>query len=117
MGDLPRHDRARDDAAGARREREYALHCGQLLRGPAVMGFEMDQLAVKPENTAAGSAAQDRRAAGDRIEGRLHVAWRTGNDAQDLRRGRLFFERLARLVDEPRILDGDDRLVGKSLDQ
>ena len=53
----------------------------------------------------------------DRLEDRLHVRRRLGNHAQHFCRGRLLLERLAQLVEQPRILDGDHGLVGESLQQ
>src|SRR5262249_28477304 len=57
-------------------------------------------------------------------EHRLQIAGRTGNDPQHLRCRGLLLQRLAevgralaQLVEQPRILDGDDGLSGKARDQ
>jgi hypothetical protein len=52
-----------------------------------------------------------------RLEHGLKVTGRAGDDAQYVRGGRLLLERIAQLVEQARILDGDDRLVGEGSDQ
>ena len=44
---------------------------------------------------------------------RLQIARRAADDLEHLRRGRLLLKGLAQLVQQPRILDRDDRLRGK----
>src|SRR5262245_37077473 len=58
------------------------------------------------------------------LEHRLKLAWRTRNDAQHLGGRCLLLQRLAevvgtptQLVEQPRVLDGDDRLLGEIADQ
>jgi hypothetical protein len=53
----------------------------------------------------------------------LQIDWRLADHPQHLGRDRLLFERLAQFpvarlqfLEEPGILDGDDRLVGKGLE-
>ena len=70
----------------------------------------MDQRAVEPQHGAIGGIADPSRVGGDRVERRLHVGRRAGDDAQDFRRSGLPFQRLARFVEEPRIFQGDHRL-------
>jgi hypothetical protein len=66
-----------------------------------------------------------------RVEHRREVAGRGVDDLQDLGRGDLLLQRLGdpaiallelpiavlQLLEQPGVLDGDDRLVGESLDQ
>ena len=47
------------------------------------------------------------------VEHRLKLAGRTGDDLQHLGGRGLLLQRFAQLVEQPRILDGDDRLVGE----
>ena len=63
--------------------------------------------------------ASHRRAAlrRDRVEHRLNVGGRARDDAQDLARRRLLLERLVRLVEQPDVLDRDDRLSGEGLQE
>ena len=49
------------------------------------------------------------------LEHGLELAGRTGDDAQHLGRGGLLLQRFAQLVEQPRVLDGDDRLRGEVL--
>jgi hypothetical protein len=51
------------------------------------------------------------------VEHRLDVGLRAANDPQDLARRRLLLERLLRLIEQSRVLDGDDSLVGEGLQQ
>jgi hypothetical protein len=51
------------------------------------------------------------------VEGGLQLARRTGNDTQHFRSRRLLLQRFAQLVEQARILDGDDGLSRKILEQ
>jgi hypothetical protein len=53
----------------------------------------------------------------DRLEHRLHVVGRRGYHLENVGSCRLAFQRLLRLVEQPRVLDCDDRLVGKRFNQ
>ena len=50
-----------------------------------------------------------------RVEDRLEIGRRAGDDAEDLARRRLLLQRLLGLVEQPHVLDRDDRLVGEGL--
>ena len=54
-------------------------------------------------------------AARDRLEHRLHVRRRAGDDLQDVGRGGLPLQRFLGLVEQPRVLDRDHGLVGETL--
>ena len=56
-------------------------------------------------------------APGDRLEHRLHVRRRACDDFEDVSCGRLSFERVLCLIEQARILDGDDSLVGEGRDK
>jgi hypothetical protein len=47
------------------------------------------------------------------MENWLQLAWRRADDAQHISSGRLLLQRLSKLVEQPRILDGDDGLSGE----
>ena len=49
------------------------------------------------------------------IEDRLQLAGRRADDAQHVRSRRLLLQRLPQLIEQPRILDGDNGLGGKIL--
>ena len=64
--------------------------------------------------------AQARRSLDDRVEHRLQVDRRAADDAEHLAGRSLVFERLLQLalarlllLEQPRVLDGDDGLVGE----
>ena len=83
-----------------------------------------DHLPVETAHGAVERAAQGDRAPGDGIEHGLGVGLRLADHAEDFAGGRLSIERLAEcvvplpeLVEQPRVLDGDDRLVGEGLEQ
>src|SRR6516225_8435682 len=74
-------------------------------------------LAVKPHHERKLSATQPDRAFCDRIEHWLNIGRRTRNDAEYFRRRRLLLQRLSELIEQPRVLDGDDGLRSKVLHQ
>src|SRR5262249_26937530 len=47
------------------------------------------------------------------IENGFKLARRRADDTQYVRCGRLLFQRLSQFIEQPRVLDGDDRLVGE----
>ncbi len=51
------------------------------------------------------------------VHHRLEVGGGAGDHAQDLTRRCLLLQRLLRLIEQPHVLDGDDRLVGEGLEQ
>src|SRR6516225_389074 len=51
------------------------------------------------------------------MEYRLQVAWRRANNLEHIGGGGLLLQRFAQLVQQPRVLDGDDGLGGKVLDE
>ena len=60
-----------------------------------------------------GLAELDRRSR-EGVENRLKVKGRAADDLQHVGGRGLLLERLAQLVEQPRVLDGDDRLSGKT---
>ena len=88
------------------------------------MGDKVDQLAVELIERAEESVAQPHGALHDRVEDRLHVGLRPAHDAQDFAGRGLLLERLGEIAvarpqlgEQPHVLDGDDRLIGKGLDE
>ena len=76
-----------------------------------------EHLAVVELQTAASGAAEAVRLFEDRVEHRREIAGRAVDDLQDLGGRGLLLQRLARLGDQPRVLDRDDRLVGEGANQ
>ena len=73
---------------------------------------------VEEAEDGSGEPAKQAVGAGrDRVEHRLHVRRRTGDHLQDVGRCGLPLQRLLRLVEQARILDGDHGLVGEGLEQ
>ncbi len=84
----------------------------------------MEGVSIIQVERAELGAANSRGVRQHRLEDWLQFAGRAGNDLQHLRGRRLLFQRLAeigraltQLVEQPRILDGDDGLGGEVLDQ
>ena len=63
------------------------------------------------------TAEQMLAAVEDLLEHRLRVGHRVADDLQHLGRGGLLLQRFLRLVEQPRVLDRDHRLVGEGLRQ
>src|SRR5262245_52832750 len=61
--------------------------------------------------------AEPRRVCQHGLEHRLQLAGRTADDAEHLRSRGLLLKRLAQLVEQARVLDGDDGLRREVLDQ
>jgi hypothetical protein len=88
---------------------------GERLRD-AEPGFDHQALAIILEQCPELGLAKAHRVLQHRVEYRLQLAGRTADDLQDLRCGRLPLERFAQLVEQPRVVDGDDGLRGEILD-
>ena len=56
-------------------------------------------------------------ALGDGVEHRLYVRRRAGDDAEYFTRCSLLLQRFLEFFEQPDVLDGDDRLVGKGFDE
>ena len=59
--------------------------------------------------------AQLRRGFDQCIEHRLQIEGRAADDLEHVGGGGLLLQRLAQLVEQPRVLDGDDGLAGEVL--
>src|SRR5215471_16303850 len=77
----------------------------------------MESFAVERAERPVCSAAQPDRLLNHGIEDWLKVAGRRIDDLQHLGGGGLLLQRLARLVNQTRILHRDDRLRGETLQQ
>ncbi len=85
---------------------------------------EVDKRPVVGEHVGEVGIAKLRDRSGNRVEHRLHVGLRPADDAQDVAGRGLLLERLrevavagAELVEEADVLNRDDRLIGKRLQQ
>ena len=64
---------------------------------------------VASHNRAAFSATTSKH--------RLNIRRRAGNDPQDFTRGRLLLQRFLQFLEQPDVLNGDDRLVGEGFEK
>ena len=71
---------------------------------------------AKQQNAELG-LADARRIFQHRLEHGLQLASRTADDPEDVGGSGLLLQRFAQLVEQPRVLDGDDGLVGEVADQ
>ena len=53
----------------------------------------------------------------NRIQHRLNIRRRAGDDAQDFTRRGLLLQRFLELLEQPHVLDGNHRLIGEGLDE
>ena len=110
--------------AAARAHREVLPQGLHALRANMRVGDQVQQLAVEPADHTVGRIAEPHRASGDRVEDRLDVGGRAGDDPQDLAGGRLLLEGLGQVAvlrlqlrEQADVLDGDDGLVGEGRHQ
>ena len=54
---------------------------------------------------------------GHGIQHRLNIRRRAGDDAQNLARRSLLFQRFFEFLEQPHVLDGDHRLMGERLEK
>jgi len=85
------------------------------FRWKSARGDRGNLLAVVGHQRAKCGAAQRHRLVEHRVEHRREIAGRRVDDLQHLGGRGLLLQRLARFVDEPRVLDRDHRLRGEVL--
>src|SRR5262245_36119523 len=73
----------------------------------------MHQFAVETDHKAIKTIAKAHGASDNRIENRLDVGWRAGNDAKNFTRLCQLSISCLHLLKEPDIVDGDDSLAGE----
>ncbi len=103
-----RHQRTRSH------DRIAASFLGKLL-GYAVHRNSAESAVFSKPQEAIFGLADARRILQHGLEDGLKVAWRRADHAQHICRRRLLLQRLFELVEQPRVLDGDDCLRGKIL--
>src|SRR5690242_19220959 len=89
---------------------------GELLVMTA-LSDRKEMVSITQVHRALHRAAEDVRLLQYRFENRGEVAGRRIDDPQHLGGRGLLFQSLSRLGDQSRVLDGDDRLIGKGLDE
>jgi hypothetical protein len=100
------------------------LHDLNELRGRPVGSRLPIEFAVRSEDGALVGAAEPHRAFDERFQHGLEIERRAADDLQDLARRGLLFQRLGQLaiaglefLEQPHVLDGDDRLIGEGLQE
>ena len=78
---------------------------------------KVKRLANEPQHRGRVPTDQRVGAGRNRIEHRLYLGRRTGDDLEDVGGRGLPLERLVRFLEEPRVLNGDRRLIGEGLQQ
>ena len=68
-------------------------------------------------NHRVGCLAEPRGIFSDHVQHRLNVGRRAGDDAQDFTRRGLLLQRFFEFLEQPHVLDGDDRLIGEGFKQ
>jgi hypothetical protein len=96
----------------------------QIYWDRAVMRSNTKQFALAQENNGIVGLAKPASALCDRLQYRLDIGGRSGDHAEDFAGRGLMSERFGELpgtclhfVEQSRVLDGDDRLVGEGLNQ
>src|SRR5207249_5426789 len=96
----------------------------ECVRSLAAVRGVVNRPTIATEDGGNGSVAEPGRALHDRVEDRLQLALRTADYTKDLTGRGLLIERLRQrpilrleLLEQADVLNGDDRLVGKGLEQ
>src|SRR5262249_24755996 len=110
---VPLHQGAPDDAPAPR----LVGHVPEILveqrRRETVARHVIVSVAFLAGDGGHVRLAELRGRLGKRIEYRLQVEGRAADDLEHIRGGRLLLQRFAQLVQQPRVLDGDDGLGGE----
>src|SRR5713226_6758766 len=88
----------------------------------AVVSCEAEDLAIEPPNESLPGGAEPCRVLHQRLQDRVKIEGRAANHLEDFARRRLLVQRLRevrvprlQLLEQPDVLDRDDRLVGEGL--
>src|SRR5262249_42471840 len=103
--------------AAAPRLEWYALHLILQLGGPAEVGLRLKEpLIVRTRNVSDVGLAKSDRRFDQRVEHGLQIESRPADDLEHIGGGGMLLQRFAQLVEQARVLDGDDGLSGEVLD-
>ena len=86
-------------------------------RDRAAMRLDMKLVTFPQQDRGVVGGAQPGRRFHQRVEHRLQIEGRAADHLEHVGGGGLLLQRFAQLVEQPRVLDGDDRLGGEILDQ
>src|SRR5262249_2751837 len=88
----------------------------EIHRDRPVMGSKNEPFALSQEQYRVECIAQPRGRLGQSLEHRLQIECRAADDLEHVSGGGLLLQRFAQLVEQARVLDGDDSLARKALD-
>src|SRR5262249_1462744 len=111
MNRLPIQDRAPGCPPSANRQFD------EINRDWSVMGPEHEGFSVSYENRGVVCIAQPRGALDEGVQYLLQIECRAADDLEHIGGGGLLLQRFAQLVEQPRVLDGNDGLGGEVFDQ
>mmetsp|Transcript_70472 Transcript_70472/g.166163 ORF Transcript_70472/g.166163 Transcript_70472/m.166163 type:complete len:439 (-) Transcript_70472:517-1833(-) len=114
---LAREDRARRHAAARQRHGLAPLPGEGRILIVATEGSQLQHAPVQAEQQGPVGLAQVARQRHDAVEHGLHVGRRAADHLQHLGSGRLLPQGLLGVVEQPHVLDRDDRLVREGLQQ
>src|SRR5262245_6979665 len=104
-------ERCPPDQRAAARGNRVALDVLPVRIGKAMAVGKMIGAILKTEYEGALGVTKPCRRCGQRVEHGLQVERRAANDLEHVGGGGLLLQRLAQLVEQPRVLDGDDGLT------
>ena len=109
------------EEAAHRRVRRFERGIGQRLPKPDPGGTcrtdEAKDVSLETPEIDVGGIEHPGSGLGDRVEGPPAVLGSTSDDAKDIGRRGLAIQAFSQLVEQPRVIDGDDGLLGEILDQ
>src|SRR5262249_22617667 len=100
-----------------RRPREVLFHIGKRVGARVERRDELVVFSIKKEHVGIETLAELHHATRDGVEHGLRVRGRAGDYLEDLARRRQVPVPRLQFSEQPRVLDGNDRLVGEGLEQ
>src|SRR5262249_3278280 len=109
-------DTVEDTGRATRRNRIALAISGPSLRC-IVQRYMPEYIAVIEQQVAEAGLADANSVLQHGLEHGLQFSRRTADDLEHVGGGGLLLQGLAQLVEQPRVLDGDDRLIGKGFEK
>src|SRR5262245_44967219 len=115
--DLPRLSDAVEDTSRATRRNRIALAISGPSLGCIVERNVSEYIAFVEQQVAEAGLTDANSVLKHSLEHWPQFTWRIADDLEHVGGGGLLLQRLAQLVQQPRVLDGDDGLLGEIADQ